>query len=138
MSMTIPETHRDLAEQPIVSILATSLPNGQPHTTAIWRYYDGAHVLFITSRGLQKEKNMQAHPYVSIMTLDLQNPARYLEIRGVVEEITEEGAVAQLDRMTQFYTGKPAYYGHIVPAKNKGTRTHVICKIKPTKIYARG
>ena len=29
------------------------------------------------------------------------------------------------------------YYGDIVPAENKGTRTHIICKIKPIKVIAR-
>jgi len=138
MSATIPETHKDLIKQPIVSTLATLTPNGKPHTTAIWRYYDGSHILFITSRGLQKEKNIQANPYVSIMILDPQNPYRYLEIRGVVDQITEDGAMKQLDRMTQYYTGKPTYYGHIVPAENKGTRTHIICKVRPVKVVTRG
>jgi hypothetical protein len=103
----------------------------------IWRYYDGSHILFIASRGLQKEKNMQANPYVSIMVIDPDNPEQYLEIRDVVDEIIEEGALEQLDEITRFYTGKPAYYGYMVPAENKGTRTHVICRIKPTKVHIR-
>ena len=138
MSVTIPETHKDLIEKPIVSTLATITPSGKPHTTAIWRLYSGSHILFITSRGVQKEKNLQANPEVSLMILDLENPYRYLEVRGVVDEITEEGALDQLDKMTQFYTNKLTYYGYIVPAEEKGTRTHVICKIRPTKVYARG
>lgn len=138
MSVTIPDSHKDLLERPIVTILATLMPNGQPHSTVIWRYYDGSHIRFITSRGLQKEKNMVANPLVSLLTLDPHNPARYLEIRGIVDEITEAGAIEQLDQITQLYTGKPAYYGHIVPAKTKGRRTHVICKIKPTRIVVRG
>ena len=112
MSIEIPETHKDLIEQPIVATLATMPPGGKPHATAIWRYYDGSHLLFITSRGLQKEKNMQVNPSVSIMILDFQNPYRYLEIRGLVDEIIEEGAMEQLDQMAHYYTGKPTYYGH--------------------------
>ncbi len=138
MSATIPASHKDLIEQLIVSTLATVTPGGKPHTTAIWRYYDGSHILFITSRGLQKEKNLQANPHVSIMILDPQDPYRYLEVRGVVDQITEDGALEQLDQIAHFYTGKPSYYGHIVPAENKGTRTHVICKVKPVKVVTRG
>ena len=138
MTITIPESHKDLIEKPIVATLATVMPDGRPHTTAIWRLYDGRHILFITSRGLQKEKNLRQNPNVSLMAIDAQNPYRYLEIRGVVDEIVEEGAVDQLDQITRFYTGHPTYYGHIVPAKDKGTRTHVICRIRPTKVYARG
>ncbi len=138
MSIIIPKTHKDLLEKPIIVTLATITPSGQPHTTVIWRFYDGTHILFVTSRGLQKEKNLQVNPHLSLMAIDPQTPYRYLEIRGIVEEITEEGALEQLDEMTQFYTGKPTYYGHIVPAKDMGKRTHVICKIRPTKVVTRG
>ena len=133
VSVVIPESHKDLIEQPLVAILATITPSGKPHTTAIWRYYDGRHILFITSRGLQKEKNIQANPKVSIMMLDFQDPYRYLEIRGVVDEIIEKGAIEQLDQIAHYYTGKPTYYGYIVPAEDLGTRTHLICKIRPVK-----
>jgi PPOX class probable F420-dependent enzyme len=137
MLVIIPESHRDLLERPIVVTLATITPSGQPHLTAIWRYFDGTYIRFITSRGLQKEKNMRANPLVGVMTLDPQNSGRYLEIRGIVEEIIEEGAIEQLDQITHLYTGKPTYYGHIVPLSSKGQRTHVICKIKPTKVVVR-
>ena len=138
MPVIIPDTHRDLLERPIVAILATIMPSGQPHTTVIWRYFDGTHIRFITSRGLQKERNMRTNPLVSVITPDPHNSERYLEIRGTVEEIIEAGAIEQLDQITQLYTGKPTYYGHIEPAEDKGQRTHVICKIRPTKVVARG
>lgn len=138
MSVIMPESHQDLLDRPIVVTLATITPTGQPHLTAIWRYFDGTHIRFITSIGLQKEKNLRTNPLVSIMTIDPQNSGRYLEIRGVVEEISEQGAIEQLDQIAQFYTGKPTYYGHIVPLADKGKRTHVICKIKPTKVVTRG
>ena len=137
MSIPIPESHQDLVKQPIVATLATTTPDGKPHSTVIWRFFDGTHFLFITSRHLQKAKNIEANPHVSLMVIDPQNSGRYLEVRGVVDDIAEEGAIEQLDQMTQFYTKKSSYYGDIVPAENKGTRTHIICRIKPTKIYAR-
>lgn len=137
MSITIPNSHLELIEGPTVATLATIMPNGQPHTTAVWCSYDGTFVSIITSRGLQKEKNMQVNRQVSIMALDHQKTSRYLEIRGTVAEITEDGALDKLNEHTQIYTGKPTYYGHIVPAENEGSRTHVICKIRPTKIVTR-
>ena len=137
MTIPIPESHMDLVEQPIVATLTTITPDGKPHATVIWRFFDGSHFLFITSRHLQKAKNIEANPQVSLLVIDPQNSGRYLEVRGVVEEITEAGALDQLDQMTQFYTKKSSYYGDIVPAENKGTRTHIICKIKPVKVIAR-
>ncbi|MEM7028356.1 MAG: PPOX class F420-dependent oxidoreductase [Chloroflexota bacterium] len=138
MSIIIPKTHQDLIEGPIVVTLATVMPNGQPHTTIIWCRYDGQHILFSSSQGTQKNKNIDHNPQVSLMALDPQNAGRYLEIRGVVESQFTDGAIQELDRITQLYTGKPTYYGHIVPAESFGTRVHVISKIRPTKIVVRG
>ena len=47
------------------------------------------------------------------MTLmDPENPYRYLEIRGRVVEITEDGADAMLDKMAKKYLGVDKYpYG---------------------------
>ncbi len=138
MTVSIPESHRDLLEGPVVVTLATIMSGDQPHTTAIWCDYDGTQVSFVTSRGVQKEKNLQRQPQVSLMALDMQNPYRYVEIRGVVESITEEGAMDKLNALTQLYTGKPSYYGHIVPAEDEGKSTHVICTITPTKVVIMG
>ena len=138
MSISIPKSHRDLIEGPLVVTLATVMPNGQPHTTAIWCRYDGTHILFSTSQGAQKEKNMRQNPLISLMALDLQNPHRYLEIRGTVEEMFTEGALEELNRITHLNTGQPTYYGHVVPAEEEGKRVHIISKIRPTKVVTRG
>ena len=138
MSTTIPDAYRDLIDGPVVATLATSFANGQPHTTAVWCSYDGDLISIVTSRGLQKEKNMRANPLVSLMLIDPQNPYRYLEVRGTTVEIAEAGAIEKLNEHTRIYTGKPTYYGHIVPAEDEGSRTHVICKIRPDKVITNG
>ncbi|MEM7128405.1 MAG: PPOX class F420-dependent oxidoreductase [Chloroflexota bacterium] len=138
MSTVIPETHRDLIEGPILVTLATVMPNGTPHTTIIWCRFDGAHILFSSSEGGQKNKNMAHNPNVSLMALDPQNAGRYLEIRGVVESHFTDRAIEELNRITQLYTGKPSYYGHIVPQETFGQRVHVIFKIRPTRVLTHG
>lgn len=138
MSVKIPDTHKGLVELPIVATLATMMPNGQPQTTVIWRKYNGETIDFITSRGTQKEKNIQANPQVSLMTIDPQNPYRYLEIRGEINELIEAGAGDLLDEITLYYTGKQHYYGDVVPADQKDVDVDLICKIRPTKVIAKG
>ena len=41
--------------------------------------------------------------------IDPDNPYRYLEIRGKVVEITEEGADKHIDKMAKKYLGKDKY-----------------------------
>jgi len=138
MSITIPASHQDLVEGPVVVVLATLMPNGQPHTAVVWRLFDGTHLLICTGRNRQKSQNMKAHPLVSILTLYPKNPGRYLEIRGRVEEITEAGAIPILDKMAQLYTGHPKYSGYLEPAEEEGQYPLLIFKIKPTRVVAVG
>jgi len=61
---------------------------------------------------------------------------RYLEARGIVVEMTEQGALDHLDRLSELYTGRKPYFGECVPAEFKEKETPVLCKILPTHIVA--
>lgn len=134
MSTTIPDDFNDLLARPIFVNVATVMPDGQPQLTVMWCSYDGQHILLNTTRGRQKEKNMSARPMVTILAIDPENPFRYLEVRGKVEEISEEGALEHANSLAQAYVGKPTYYGGVAPAEMEGTEARVLCKIKPTRV----
>jgi len=136
MTLAIPESHRDLLNCPPVAALTTLMPDGQPQTTVVWCNYDGAHVLVNTMRGFRKEKNMRANPKVTLLCYDPHQPLRYLEVRGTVVEMTEEGALDHLDRLSELYTGRKPYFGECVPAEFRGKEIPVLCKILPTHIVA--
>ena len=53
-----------------------------------------------TMRGFQKERNMRRNPRVTLLCYDPRDDGRYLEVRGTVEEMTEDGAMAHLDALT--------------------------------------
>src|SRR3569623_1240946 len=77
------------------------------------------YVLFNTMRGFLKDKNMRANPRVSFLVYDSTNPLHYIEIEGVVIEMTETGAVEHNDLLTRLYTGNPAarFFGDAVSAE---------------------
>lgn len=136
--LTIPTPHQDLIEGPIVVTLVTLMPDGQPQATAVWLLYDGTHFLVVTGCDRQKYRNMRRNPLVTIMALDPKNSGRYVEIRGRVVEIDEEGATPVLDKMAQLYEGTPKYYGYVEPAEDEGKQPLALCKIRPTKIVTAG
>jgi hypothetical protein len=72
---------------------------------------------------------MVARPMVTVLAIDPQNPLRYLEVRGNVIEITEDGAVDHINQLGQLYTGKAFY-----PPNQPPQETRVIYKIKPTHV----
>jgi PPOX class probable F420-dependent enzyme len=138
MVIPIPDSHKDLIEGPVAAALSTVMPDGQPQSTVVWCNYDGVHVLINTMTTFQKAKNMRANPRVTLLAYRRDNPLRYIEVRGTVVEMAEEGAVEHLDRLSMLYTGKAPYFGEVLPIEWKDRETPVICKIAPTHIYVTG
>jgi PPOX class probable F420-dependent enzyme len=134
LSSSIPPDFLDLVNGPPVAALTTMMPDGQPQTTVVWCDYDGPFVRINTMRGFRKEKNMRLNPRVTLLCYDPREPLRYLEIRGVVVEMTESGAMAHLDGLSERYTGASPYFGACVPAELRATETPVLCKIRPSHV----
>jgi PPOX class probable F420-dependent enzyme len=138
MSARIPESHRDLIDGPVLISVATIMPDGQPQLSVIWCNSDGEHVLINTTRGRQKEKNIALDPRVTILAVDPKDPYRFIEIRGKVVEITEEGGVDHINELGTIYTGDPGFYGYLTSADQQYRETRVICKVLPTRVRTGG
>jgi PPOX class probable F420-dependent enzyme len=128
----IPERYLDLFEKRAFANLATLMPDGRPQVTPVWCDFDGNHVIVNSAKGRQKDRNMRRDKRVSLSILDPQNPYRYLEIRGTVEEITEEGAFEHIDKMAQKYLGQEKYT-NLQPGE-----VRVMYKIKPERTSSMG
>ena len=134
MASNIPEDFLDLLTGPVVVALTTVMPNGQPQSTPIWVDWDGECVLVNTARGRVKDRNMQQRARVTVLAIDPKDHYRWLEIRGQVEDSTEEGAVEHIDKLSWRYDNQPYYAG-----KNEAIRraqTRVIYKIRPIHVIA--
>lgn len=136
MNPKIPEAFLDLVQGPRVAALTTMMPDGQPQTTVVWCDYDGTYLRVNTMQGFRKEKNMRKNPKVTLLCYDPRQPLRYLEVRGTVIEMTENGALEHLDGLSMLYTGKAPYFGECVPAEFKQTEVPVLCKILPTHVVS--
>jgi PPOX class probable F420-dependent enzyme len=131
----IPSSHRDLVECPPVAALTTVGGDGYPQTSVVWCDFDGACVRINTMRGFAKEQNMRRNPRVTLLCHDPSRPLRYLEIRGLVIEMTEDGALAHLDALASKYAGRRIrYFGDAIPARFANTETPVLCLIRPTSV----
>jgi PPOX class probable F420-dependent enzyme len=109
MSQAIPDKYRDLFTKRAFASLGTVMPDGRPQVTPVWCDIEGDLVLVNTAKGRQKDKNMRRDPRVALAIIDPDNPYRYLEIRGRVVEITENGADAHIDKMAKKYLGADKY-----------------------------
>jgi PPOX class probable F420-dependent enzyme len=137
MTCAIPASHRDLVECPRVAALTTLMPDGSPLTSVVWCDAEGDLIRVNTMRGFRKERNLRSNPRVSLLCYDPREPLRYLEIRGVVIEMTEDGAAAHLDALASKYAGRPIrYFGDAIPAGFADTEVPVLCRIRPTRVVA--
>ena len=132
MSETIPQDFLDLFTKPAYAHLATLMPSGQPQVTPVWCDFDGTHVIFNSAQGRQKERNVRRDPRVAMSIADPQNPYRYLEVRGRVVEITEQGADQHIDRLSKKYLGVDKY-----PRRQPG-EVRLIFKIEPNRVRTMG
>lgn len=136
-SGAIPASHRDLVDCPPVAALTTVALDGYPQTTVVWCDYDEGIVRVSTVRGFAKERNMRRNPRVALLCYDPHRPLRYLEVRGLVVEMTETGAVEHLDLLASNYAGRPIrYYGGAIPANFAKTETPILCRIRPIHVTA--
>jgi len=131
----IPDSHLDLVDCPRVAALTTVGADGYPQTSVVWCDFDGELVRVNTMRGFAKERNMRRNPRVTLLCFDPRRPLRSLEVRGVVVDMTEDGAAAHLDALASKYAGRPIrYFGDAIPEEFAATETPVLCRIRPTHV----
>jgi hypothetical protein len=110
--------------------LATVMANGTPQVTPVWFNTDGEYLQVNSARGRVKDRNMRQRPQVALAIADPKNPYRYVQVRGTVVEILEQGAAEHIDALAKKYTGADRY------ANARDNR--VIYKIKIEKTQTMG
>ena len=76
-----PDDYRDLLEGRFAT-LATLEPDGSPQLSELWFLFDDGQIKFSLNTARRKTQNLAARPQCSLLLLDLENPFRYLEVRG--------------------------------------------------------
>lgn len=109
MPAAVPEQYTDLLQKKAFAYRGTVMPDGSPQVTPVWFGSDGSYVRSNSAKGRWKDKNLRRCPQVALAISDPDNPYRYLQIRGTVVEITEEGADAPIDTLVKKYLGQDRY-----------------------------
>jgi len=132
MPALIPATHADLLsdEKKTIAFLATIMKDDTPQVTPVWFNWDGTYIWINSARGRIKDRNMRQHPEVAIAIPDTGEASRYLQLRGIVVSITEEGALEHANRLSMKYSNQPW-------TPNSPDEVRVIYKIKPEHVSVR-
>ena len=132
-TLTIPASHVDLLTRPICAVFTTMGSDGQPQSSLVWVDVDGGCAQVNTTLERQKGRNLLADPKVSLLVVDPDDTARFIQIRGDAELVTD-GALEHLDALTRKYTRHPGYYGFVYPVEQQAHETRVICRIHARRI----
>ncbi|MGH2883371.1 MAG: PPOX class F420-dependent oxidoreductase [Solirubrobacteraceae bacterium] len=123
---TFPESHRDLLDAQVAT-LATVGGDGFPQQTELWFLYDEGELKLSLNTARLKTRNLMKRPECSLMLLDLNNPYRYLVVRG--------NARVDPDDDYAFASKLGAKYSADVSAHDQPGDKRVAVTIEPTKIY---
>jgi len=124
---TFPDSHRDLLAAPVAS-LATIGSDGFPQLTEIWFLHDDGELKLSLNTSRLKTRNLLKRPQCSLLLLDLQNPYRYLEVRGT--------ARIEPDDDYAFARRLGAKYNADLSVHDQPGDRRVVITINPANIYA--
>lgn len=117
-----------LQEKRSFAHLATTMPDGAPQVTPVWIDYRDGRVLVNTAKGRVKARNMHEGSQVALSITDPDNPYRYVQVRGVVARVHDEGADQHIDFLAKKYLGQDKY-----PFRKPGEE-RVIYEIEPQRV----
>jgi PPOX class probable F420-dependent enzyme len=123
---TFPESHRDLLDAQFAT-LATIGGDGFPQLTETWFLHDDGELKLSLNNARLKTRNLVKRPKCSLMILDVQNPYRYLVVRGNAA-IEADDDYSFADRFGKKYSADLRV--HDQPGEKR-----VVVTIEPTNIY---
>ncbi|MFD4410686.1 PPOX class F420-dependent oxidoreductase [Streptomyces sp. NPDC058467] len=106
--------------------VATLGPDGAPQNSVVWIKREADTVLFSSTAGRQKVRNLRRDPRISLSVFDLANPYTSVEIRGTAEILLDDAKRLPYE-LSHKYLG-------IDPPAEKDDEVRVIIRVVPRKI----
>jgi PPOX class probable F420-dependent enzyme len=123
----VPESHRDLLQAQVATFAAVDA-EGMPQLTEVWFLHEEGDLKLSFNTGRAKTRNLQERPQCSLLIVDLQNPYRYLEIRG--------RARVEPDDDYEFADRVGKKYDADLRVHDKPGQSRVIVTIDPVRVHA--
>lgn len=124
---TFPDSHRDLLDGQVAT-LATIGSDGLPQQTEVWFLYDDGELRLSLNTARLKTRNLSRRPQCSLLLLDLQNPYRYLVVRG--------NAKLEPDDDYLFAGLVGAKYDSDLSVHDQPGESRVVVTIEPSNVFA--
>lgn len=87
-------------------MIATLRPDGQPVSAATWYLWDNGRITVNMDEGRRRLSHLRNDPRVTLTVLDEQGWYTHVTILGRVVELRDDEDLADIDRLSQHYTGR--------------------------------
>ena len=123
----IPDSHADLLQSQFAT-LTTLGADGSPQSTEVWFLHEDGQLKLSLNTSRKKTRNLQARPQCSLFILDLENPYRYVDVRGTAR-IEPDKDYAFADRIG-------AKYSSDLRERDGPGDSRVVVTIEPHGVFA--
>ncbi|GHF69537.1 hypothetical protein GCM10010218_58730 [Streptomyces mashuensis] len=131
MPVALSASLKQLLDSPVFVTVATLQPDGSPQLSVVWMKADGDQILFVTSYGTRKEKNLRRDPRVTIMVNPPETPYTFASVSGTAE-FTDENGAELLDELSVKYSGK--VYAEFSPGNVPAADQLLVVRVTPTRV----
>jgi PPOX class probable F420-dependent enzyme len=129
----ISEKYLDLLQKKkAFASLATAMADGSPQVTPVWFDYKDGVLRVNTAKGRVKAHTLREGAPVALAIVDPDDPYRYVQVRGRVRRVTEEGAARHIDSLAKKYLGQEKY------TLGRPGEVRLLCEIEPTSSSGMG
>src|SRR5262245_20176240 len=108
----VPEQYRDILESTTLGHLATVDEQGRPQVNPMWFLWDGEHILLSAKANTRKYRTLRHDPHIAMSFTDLQEPERYVEIRGEVVDFELYEDLTFVNQLARKYTDADFQHGY--------------------------
>jgi len=129
LSLTNPK-FVEILQGPYTGVLTTLFADGSPQSTPLWFLLDGDDILFSTTAGKQKLRNIARDPRATFAVYNPTNDMSYVEVRGTIV-VTDDPTANTRDRIVQKHG-----YADGSAFDAPGTQRFTL-RLSPTKITGR-
>jgi PPOX class probable F420-dependent enzyme len=131
MSVQLSGLTKAFLSEKVLAHVATLMKDGSPQVTPVWVETDGTDILINSAEPRLKTQNLMRDGRIALSIMG-ENTRRNVFIRGRVTEITANGAIDQINRLSLKYTGNPGYRGF------REGEARMLIRIEPLRIHERG
>jgi PPOX class probable F420-dependent enzyme len=106
-AVPVPQKVDEFLAQPHAAVIATSGPDGSPHTAATWYDWEDGRALLNMDATRVRLGYMRRDPRVSLTVIELPEWYRQVTLMGRIVSIEDDTDLADIDRLARRYTGAP-------------------------------